>query len=85
MLVYNIVIMNYLENSICTFKPLFDIDYTKKKNIISTVFFRLEGGEYKSLDKYLNGIKELHKFYKNNLPNFHIRMFIDNSIYSDKK
>ncbi len=55
---------NYLENSICEFTPLFDIDYTNKKNIISCSFFKIEGGGYKNFTKYSNGILYLSKYIK---------------------
>ena len=74
----------YLKNILCNFKPLFPIDYSKKKKIISACFFKLHGGSYKDFNIYINGLKILSKFIKNNLPDFSIRLFIDNSIYSDK-
>jgi hypothetical protein len=73
----------YLENKICKFTPLFDIDYTKKQNIISISFFKIYGKGYKDLSLYINGIKLLNK-YVHILDNFRVRLFIDNSIYSDK-
>ena len=31
---------NYLENKLCKFTPLFDINYNKKVNILSACFLR---------------------------------------------
>lgn len=47
-------------------------------------FFKLDGGSYKNFNIYINGLKILSKFIKNNLPDFSIRLFIDSSIYADK-
>ena len=72
----------YLENSICNFTPLFEIDYTKKKNIISCCFFKRKN-YYKDFSIYINGIQALYnsviKYYKT----FSVRLFIDKLIYSD--
>lgn len=76
---------NYLENSICEFTPLFDIDYTKKKNIISCSFFKIEGGGYKNFTKYSNGILYLSKYIKKEMKDFRLRLFIDQSVYNDKE
>ena len=54
----------YLKNSICNFTPLFDIDYTKKKNIISASFFKLKKGSYKDFSKYVDGLYNLYNFIK---------------------
>lgn len=77
--------MKYLENSICTFTPLFPINYSSKKNIISTVFFKMPDSGYKPFTKYLNGISFLASVSKKKLPDFAIRLFIDNSIYKDNR
>ena len=42
----------YLENNLVEFTPLFDIDYTKKKDLICSSFFKLETS-YKNFDKYI--------------------------------
>jgi hypothetical protein len=76
---------NYLQNNICKFIPLFDFDPNIKKNIISTCFFKMRTGGYKSFDNYLNGINKLHEYAKTHLSDFKIRMFIDLSIYNDTK
>ena len=76
--------MKYLENPICNFTPLFKIDYKKKKNLISTCFFKMAGGGYKSFSKYLNGIQYLSKYVEKEMKDFTLRVFIDHSIYNDK-
>ena len=75
----------YLENPICEFTPLFNIDYSKKKNIISCSFFKMAGGGYKNFTKYSNGILHLSNFIKKEMKDFKLRLFIDMSIYNDKK
>jgi hypothetical protein len=75
----------YLENPICEFTPLFNIDYTKKKNIISCSFFKMAGGGYKNFTEYSNGILHLSNFIKKEMKDFKLRLFIDMSIYNDKK
>lgn len=74
----------YLENPICNFTPLFEIDYTEKKNIISCCFFKRNDSYYKDFSKYINGLESLYynvtKYYKD----YSVRLFIDNSIYTDK-
>lgn len=72
----------YLNNSICTFKPLFQIDYNIKQNILSCCLFKLVKS-YKNFDKYLNGLEQLNSFVENNMQGFRIRLFIDNNIYTD--
>ena len=72
---------NYLENNICKFQELKPIDYTKKKDIISTSLFKMNNGGYKNFNKYLDGIKKLSEIANNN--NLEIRMFIDTSINDD--
>ena len=74
----------YLKNSICKFNPLFDIDYSNKKNIISASFFKIQGGGYTSFDKYLNGIFLLNQFVIKEFPDFELRLFIDQTISDDK-
>lgn len=73
----------YLKNSICKFNPLFEIDYSKKKNIISASFFKIQGGGYTSFEKYLNGIFLLNEFIIKELPDFELRLFIDQTISDD--
>ena len=74
----------YLKNSICKFNPLFDIDYSNKKNIISASFFKIQGGGYTSFDRYLNGIFLLNQFVIKEFPDFELRLFIDQTISDDK-
>ena len=40
----------YLENTICKFTTLFDIDYSVKINIMSACFFKMENSGYKNFD-----------------------------------
>jgi hypothetical protein len=75
----------YLKNDICKFTPLFDIDYSKKKNIFSAVFFKLRGKPYKKFVVYIQGLKNLSEYVKRNVPSYTIRLFIDRSIHNDKK
>lgn len=75
--------MKYLVNDICEFTPLFDIDYSKKVNIISSVFFKMWNSGYKNFSIYLNGIKKLSEYVKKHMSTWKIRLFIDESIYSD--
>ena len=61
--------MIYLQNNLCKFTPLFDIDYNKKVNIFSTCFFKLENSGYKDFSKYLDAlIKPNEEINLNNLP-----------------
>jgi hypothetical protein len=77
--------MSYLENDICKFTPLFDIDYKVKKDIISMCFFKMQKG-YKDFSLYLNGIQNITKYYKEKYGNtYSIRLFIDNTIYKDRE
>jgi hypothetical protein len=73
---------SYLINNICNFNPLKNINFNNKKDIISVSLFKLKSGGYKSFSKYINGLKILDNLaLKNNLE---IRLFIDNTIYTDK-
>lgn len=77
--------MEYLKNDICKFTPLFNIDYNKKINILSCCFFKMKNSGYKDFTEYVKGIKKLNNDIKNIKPQYKIRLFIDNSIYEDKK
>ena len=81
--------MRYLENNICEFKLLFDIDYTVKKNIISCSFFKMINKGYKDFNIYIKGIKELNDYIINHVNKkygkYNLRLFIDNSIYNDNE
>jgi hypothetical protein len=79
------MMLQYLENQICKFTPLFEIDYSKKINIISTVLFKLKTSEYKPFLKYVNGIQHLSNYMHKKLPGFYLRLFIDDIIYSDQE
>lgn len=72
----------YLRNTICDFYPLFDINYRKKKILISVVLFKLYEGCYKSFDKYTSGLKILSKVVEK-YDGVTLRLFIDDSIYTD--
>lgn len=78
----------YLVNSICKFIPLFKLDVTKKKNIISTCFFKMKNS-YKSFENYTDGLKILSKYIKMLSKSekyiYTIRLFIDRTIYDDDK
>ena len=80
--------MKYLNNKICKFTPLFDnLNYDEKKNIVSCAFFKLHTSAYKDFNLYINGLEKLYNKVYNEYINekFTIRLFIDNSIYHDKK
>jgi len=75
--------VEYLKNPICKFIPLYEFDNKNKKKVVSVCFFKIRTGSYKNFDKYLNGIKILHKKIINETPDFFLKIFIDYSIYSD--
>lgn len=74
---------NYLINDICKFTPVSKINIDEKKDMMVVSLFKLKGGGYKNFDKYINGLYLLDRTAKEN--NLILRLFIDNSIYSDKK
>ena len=74
----------YLKNPICNFTPLFNMT-KKKKNIVSSSFFKIHGGGYKKFDRYINGIRYINKFIVEEMENFVHRLFVDESIYNDQK
>jgi hypothetical protein len=77
--------MEYLKNNICKFTPLFPIDYNKKINMFSSCFFKMVNRGYKDFSTYVNGLKDLNdKIIKRKL-DYKIRLFIDESIHSDKE
>lgn len=75
---------SYLTNPYCNFKPKFKFDPTVKKNIVSCSFFKMIY-PYKYFGKYINGLRNLIKFVESELKGFRIRIFIDLSIWDDKK
>ena len=77
--------LSYLENPICKFTPLFDIDYSVKKNLLCCSFFKMASKSYKDLSIYVNGLKVLHDYRVRETPGYYLRLFIDESIYSDKE
>jgi len=77
-------IMSYLQNNICTFTPLFDINYKIKKNLICCSFFKMYNKGYKDFSIYLKGIYVMYNHVIYKVKNYSIRLFIDNSIYKDE-
>ena len=76
--------MTYLENNICDFEILFpEKKLIESENIISSCFFRMPK-HYKSLSKYIDGIKNVIKIV-NNQNKYTFRLFIDEHIRNDKK
>lgn len=75
---------NYLKNKICKFVPLYDFNINIKKNIISSCFFKMKNG-YKNFSEYVKGITILNDIITKKLKEFTLRLFIDMSIYNDKK
>lgn len=75
--------VKYLENSICEFELLFDIDYNKKTNILSACFFKMNK-HYKNFNIYLNGLKRLIQLLEQE-NNYKLRIFIDSHIKNDKE
>lgn len=80
---YFIYMSKYLENNICNFRPLKDINYNIKKKLFFLSLFKMKSGGYKGFYKYINGIKKLNEIAKSN--NMEVRIFIDNTIYLDKE
>ena len=54
--------MKYLDNPICNFIPLFDIDYTIKKNLITYCLFKRssKNNYYKDFSRYINGLQSMY-------------------------
>jgi hypothetical protein len=76
--------MRYLENNICEFEPLFNIEFNKKKNLYVTSLFKMFGtGGYKKFFLYINGLTLLNNYSRK--VNMYVRLFIDNTIYEDKE
>lgn len=74
---------NYLNNPICKFEPLFNLDINKKKDIISLSLFKMDYS-YRDINIYVDYLKITYDKLKENFPNFTIRIFIDYKIYEDK-
>lgn len=72
----------YLKNPICDFEPLFDINYNKKINIVSTCFFKMNA-HYKKFDTYVNGLKRLINLIASQ-NKYVLRIFIDSHIKNDE-
>jgi hypothetical protein len=77
--------MTYLENKLCNFTPLFDIDYSKKVNLFCACFFKMMNKGYKDFSIYLNGLKDLNDTIIKKKLDYKVRLFIDESIHSDKE
>lgn len=75
--------VKYLENNICDFELLFDINYNKKVNILSTCFFKM-GKHYKNFSIYVNGLKKIVKMLDKQ-DRYVLRIFIDENIRDDKE
>ncbi len=75
--------MNYLENNICKFKPLWNFDINKKYNIFCSCFFKMPN-HYKNFNIYVNGIKKWIIFLNKMKHDYYLRLFIDTNIYNDK-
>lgn len=75
----------YLRNKICSFEPLFDIDYSIKTNFICTVLFDMKRDAYRSFGKYLVGINKYKMIIDKYLQNWKLRIFIDDTITSNNE
>jgi len=75
--------MEYLKNNICNFEILFSLNTEKKKNIISTCFFKMDK-HYKKFDIYIEGMKNLIKILEKQ-NKYILRIFIDENIKNDKE
>jgi hypothetical protein len=75
--------VKYLENNICDFEILFDIDYNKKVNILSTCFFKMNS-HYKKFTIYVEGLKRLITMLDTQ-SDYTLRIFIDEHIRKDKE
>jgi hypothetical protein len=73
----------YLENDICKFTLLTDIDLSIKKKLLVTSLFKMKAGGYRDFTQYLNGIQILDDIAKKN--NMSVRIFIDKTIQDDKE
>lgn len=72
----------YLENELVEFIPLFNIDYTIKKDLICSCFFKLEIS-YKNFDKYIDGLKKNYNDVIKYYSKYTFRLFININIYND--
>lgn len=73
----------YLINPFCKLETLFNFDPNVKHNILSCVFFKMKK-HYKRFNIYIEGLKRLLIFRKEKMPNFKLRLFVDQSIVDDK-
>lgn len=72
----------YLSNDICDFEIISSWDRSKKYNILSTCFFKMNS-QYKNFDIYINGLKNLIKLLDSQ-SKYYLRIFIDEHIKQDK-
>lgn len=78
--------MKYLENNICDFEILFDLNPKIKKNIISVCFFKLYSNVHRNFNEYVDGLFNLYDVVlKEKKFNFVIRLFLDISIQQDEE
>lgn len=76
--------VRYLENDLVEFIPLFNINYSIKKDLICGCFFKLNES-YKDFSNYTNGLIKVYHIIINNYKNYNFRLFIDESIYKDSE
>lgn len=79
--------MNYLDNNLCNFTPLFNIDYSVKKDIISCCMFKMCNKGYKDFSIYIDGLKTMYDYVQKTEKKhgFQLRLFIDSTVYEDKQ
>jgi len=76
--------VEYLKNSICKLKPLWNYNESKTFDIISVCFFKMEN-KYKNFDVYIDGLKWWIKYLNDTKTNYFLRLFIDSNIYNDNQ
>ena len=79
--------MQYLKNDMCTFTPLFNIDYIVKKNIIVGCMFKMYNRGYRDFSVYVDGLRKVYNDIEKvrHMHDFTFRLFIDNSVYKDNE
>ena len=73
--------MKYLENKLCDFEILTEWDRSKKYNILSACFFKMNN-HYKNFNTYIKGLKNI-VILLNSQSKYVLRIFIDEHIKSD--
>ena len=72
-----------MNNTLCVFNEIFNqFPKNQKVNCISCSLFKLKKG-YKFFNKYIWGLKNVKRVA--NKLNFYLLLFIDDTIYNDKK